>query len=90
MLKKDLTEIKKIIEEVVGNAIKPLEKHIGTVEGKIDSVDSRLGTVEGKIDKVQDDIDDLKLETKALHLIITTQSKNHEERIERLEQRASR
>ncbi len=95
MSTKDLAEIKEIVLEAVANGIKPLENSMGGMETRMDGLEksmggmeTRIGSVEKKIDKVQEDISDLKLETKAIHLIIVTQSKDHEERIEQLEKNA--
>lgn len=41
-----------------------------------------------EIDNLEGKVDDLILETKAIHEIIETQSKEHEQRIERLEEHA--
>lgn len=48
--------------------------------------EGRFDNLEGKVDKLSEDIEDLKLETRAIHEIIKTQSSELENRIQRLEE----
>lgn len=68
--------------------LKKIKGLLQPLEDNVRSIDKRLTSVEDKIDKMAAGIKDLKLETKAIHMIIERQDKDFRQRIERLEENA--
>jgi predicted nucleic acid-binding Zn-ribbon protein len=89
LTKNDLSQIRDIVVEVVQDNIRPIDLRLEAVERKLASLDSSLEEVKVTVNKMMGEIADLKLETSAIHEIISSERKEFEKRIEKLEQQAA-
>jgi len=62
----DEQTLRKIVKEVVDEAVDPIKKQLSSVEGRLDDPETGLQRINEKLDAVSGDVHDLKDQVRAL------------------------